>query len=196
MASRILADYLQLLRQQGPAHNPALAHRLANHLIELVALALEPRRDTRTRESAAAIREARLAAIQSDVLANLSRVGLSARTIAQRHGITDRYVHLLFEETGQTFSRFVQEERLKRAFMLLTDPDRADIRISEVAFEAGFTDLSTFNRTFRRRFGDRPRSIRAASKSDRPTPKRVGSHPVVAALASRPHNGQHTDGIL
>lgn len=178
MALRFIANHVGSLRKDGPTDDPVLAHRLANHLIELVALALGPQRaHSRPPEPAAAIRKTRFAAIQADVLANLSRVGLSAKMIAQRHGITDRYVHLLFEETGQTFSRFVQEERLKRAFTLLTDPDRAQLQISEVAFESGFTDISTFNRAFRRRFGGRPRDVRAALKSAWTDPKKVVSTP-------------------
>ena len=74
--------------------------------------------------------------------------------------MSDRYVHLLFEETGQTFGQFVMEERLKRAFALLTDPACARIRISDIAFKVGFIEHSTFNRVFRRRFSDTPRSIR------------------------------------
>ena len=37
---------------------------------------------------------------------------------------------------------------------------RSPIRILDIALEAGFTDLSTFNRLFRKRFGDTPSSIR------------------------------------
>jgi AraC-like DNA-binding protein len=162
MPLRLLSDYVERLRQEGPTADPVFAHRLANHLVDLVAMALEPTRESRIRESAGAVRAARFAIISADVLANLSQPWLSAKTIAQRHGITDRYIHLLFEDTGQTFSRFVQEQRLARAFALLTDPARAYMRIGDIALEAGFTDLSTFNRTFRSRFGDSPRGVRAA----------------------------------
>jgi AraC-like DNA-binding protein len=43
---------------------------------------------------------------------------------------------------------------------MLTDLNYADRSISAVAFEAGFGDLSYFNRTFRRRFGATPSDVR------------------------------------
>ena len=98
--------------------------------------------------------------IRADVLARLSEARLSAKTVAKRHGLTDRYVHMLFEETGQTFSRFVEEERLKRAFALLTDPTRPSMRIGEIASQVGYSEHSVFTRAFRRRFGDTPGNVR------------------------------------
>ena len=157
---RLLNDYTSLLRSAGPGRNPVVAHRVGQHLIDLVALALNPSRETHERTGPGAVREARLATIQSDVLANLSQARLSAKTIGQRHGISDRYIHLLFEETGQTFGRFVEEERLKRAYAMLIDPAFAKMRISDIALKVGMVELSTFNRAFRRRFGETPRGVR------------------------------------
>jgi len=157
---RLLVDYTRLLRRQGPTSDPALAYRVANHLIDLVALALGPTEETRMRALGGATRAARLATIRADVIANLSQARLSAKIIASRHGVSDRYVHRLFEETGQTFSQFVEEERLKRAFTLLNDPAVADGRIGDIAIHVGFAEHSTFNRAFRRRFGDTPTGIR------------------------------------
>jgi AraC-like DNA-binding protein len=37
---------------------------------------------------------------------------------------------------------------------------RKDFRISEIAYQVGFNDLSYFNRTFRRRFGPSPGAMR------------------------------------
>jgi AraC-like DNA-binding protein len=157
---RMLTGYTELLRRAGPADNATISDRIARHLVDLVALALDPTEAAHERTGPMALREARLATIRADVLANLSQPQLSARTIAQRHGVSDRYVHLLFEETGQTFGQFVLEHRLKRAVALLTDPIHAQMRISDIALTVGFIEHSTFNRAFRRRFGDTPRGIR------------------------------------
>lgn len=80
--------------------------------------------------------------------------------MARRHGLTPRYIHLLFEETGETFGRFVERERMKRAFALLTDPRRAEMPIGDVALQVGFVEHSSFNRAFRRRFGAAPGDVR------------------------------------
>jgi AraC-like DNA-binding protein len=157
---RLLSGYVALLRRQGPTADPVLAHQIASHLVDLVALTLGPTEETRLRARGGATRMARLAAIRADVLANLAEMSLSAKTIGRRHGVTDRYVHLLFEENGQTFGRFVEEERLKRAFALLADPTQNLKRIGEIATEVGFAEHSTFDRAFRRRFGDTPSGVR------------------------------------
>jgi AraC-like DNA-binding protein len=43
----------------------------------------------------------------------------------------------------------------------LRDPRATRLKISEIALEAGFPDLSHFNRSFRRRFGNTPSAVRA-----------------------------------
>lgn len=85
---------------------------------------------------------------------------LSAITVAKMLGITPRYVHLLLEETGKSFTHHVLERRLDRAAVLLRDPRWHYRRIAEIAAEAGFADLSYFNRAFRRRFGATPSAMR------------------------------------
>jgi AraC-like DNA-binding protein len=68
----------------------------------------------------------------------------------------------LFENEGTTFTEFVRNARLKRAYRMLIDPCLADRTISAIAFDTGFSDLSYFNRVFRRRFGETPSDVRAA----------------------------------
>jgi AraC-like DNA-binding protein len=80
-------------------------------------------------------------------------------------GVTPRYVHLLLEETGKSFSHHVLERRLDCAAALLRDPQWWKRKIADIAAEAGFTDLSYFNRSFRRQFGATPSDIREAARS-------------------------------
>jgi AraC-like DNA-binding protein len=103
---------------------------------------------------------ARMAAIRSDILANLAQVRLSARTVADRLGVSERYVYLLFEQHGLSFSGFVTARRLDRAMAMLIDPRCAGMRIADIALAVGFGDLTTFNRAFRWRYGDTPRAFR------------------------------------
>jgi AraC-like DNA-binding protein len=88
---------------------------------------------------------------------------LSALAVAKLFGITPRYVHLLLEETGKSFTHHLLERRLERAAMLLRDPHWRQRKIAEVAAEAGFTDLSYFNRAFRGRYGTTPSAMREES---------------------------------
>jgi AraC-like DNA-binding protein len=73
------------------------------------------------------------------------------------------YLHHLIEASGTSFTAHVNELRLQRAFALLTEACDGTRRISDIALEAGFSDLSHFNRLFRSRFGDTPSGVRAQS---------------------------------
>ena len=62
----------------------------------------------------------RLTAIVADVLTNLSDPELTVTAVALRQGVTPRYIHLLLEGDGTTFSEFVLNARLVHAYRMLT----------------------------------------------------------------------------
>jgi AraC-like DNA-binding protein len=160
-ALQLLTQYVTLLQNSRALVDPLLRQIAVKTIYDLVfAAIIAPREHGAFGQGVAT---ARLAAIRADIIDNLSQVRLSAKTAAARHGLSARYVHLLFEETGQTFGSFVEEQRLKRAFALLTDPTRAALRISDIALQVGFAEHSTFHRAFRRFFGDTPGDVRARS---------------------------------
>jgi AraC-like DNA-binding protein len=110
------------------------------------------------------IRATRRAAVLREIEQRSGDPQLSAAAVAARLGITTRYVHLLLEETGRTFSRLVLEKRLERAAALLRDPRWQQRRIADIAAEAGFSDLSYFSRAFRRAYGRTPSALREAAR--------------------------------
>jgi AraC-like DNA-binding protein len=132
-----------------------------DHIIGLIALALGAEGETRVFVEQRGVGAVRRAAILHDIATLLRDPSLGAATIARRHGITPRYVHLLLEQSGKTFTQHVLLMRLERAAQLLGDDNRQNRKIADIAFEVGFTDLSHFNRVFRRHFGDTPSGVRA-----------------------------------
>ena len=72
-------------------------------------------------------------------------------------GLSERYVNELLYEAGASFTSRLNELRMRKAADLLA---RKEGRISDIAFECGFNDLSYFNRCFRRRFGLTPTAAR------------------------------------
>ena len=101
-----------------------------------------------------------LAAVKADVERHLADGSLTVATLAARHGISARYLHKLFEDEEMTYSRFVLDRRLALAYRMLRQPRSATRTISSIASDAGFGDLSYFNRTFRRRYGITPSGAR------------------------------------
>jgi AraC-like DNA-binding protein len=84
--------------------------------------------------------------------------------VARCQGISPRYLQRLMASSGTSFTERVNELRLQRAFELLTESLASAQRISDVALEVGFSDVSHFNRLFRARFGDSPRGVRCAGR--------------------------------
>lgn len=164
-ALRLLTGYVDLLLQGQASTSSELQRSAAGHIHDLVALSVGATRDAAHVASGRGARAARFAAIKSDILQNLAQVRLSPKMMAKRHGVTERYIHRLFEESGETFSAFVAAARLDRARDLLRDPATEAIKIGDIAERVGFGEITTFNRAFRRRFGDIPSALRAQKTS-------------------------------
>jgi AraC-like DNA-binding protein len=143
---------------------PELLALSVPHIHDLVSLALGPTRDATESAKAGGLRAARLHAIKADVMANLAQQSLTVDTVAVRHGISPRYIRALFESDHTTFTDFVREQRLRRAYRILSDPASAVRSIGVVAFDCGYTSIPHFNQAFRRRFGATPTDIRSATR--------------------------------
>jgi AraC-like DNA-binding protein len=105
---------------------------------------------------------ARLAAALADIAAGFTRQGLTVESVARRQGVSPRNLQRLLEMSGTSFTARVNELRLQRALALLGARQGRRWRIADIAMEAGFSDVSHFNRLFRARFGETPSSVRPA----------------------------------
>ena len=161
----LLKSYVDVLEKDHPLATPELCHLVVTHVYDLAAVALGATGDVAKLAEGRGMRAARLRAIKADVLKALGDHGLTITAIAARHGVTPRYVQMLFESEETTFSRFLLYQRLALAHRMLRDPRFADRTISAIAFEAGFGDLSHFNRDFRRHYGESPSDVRAARQA-------------------------------
>jgi AraC-like DNA-binding protein len=109
------------------------------------------------------VKAARLQAILAEVGRRFSDPNFDLDNVAGALGISRRYVQKLLEGTGKSFTEHLAGYRLERAFAMLTDPHHLHLAIIDIAFGVGFGDVSHFNRMFRRRFGETPSGVRAAS---------------------------------
>jgi AraC-like DNA-binding protein len=159
-ALRLLDGYLQsLLALQAPP-SPELSRIIGNHVLDLMAAALGPTADAGEMIAGRGLKTARLRAILTEITGHLSNPTLDVGYVADQLGLSRRYVHRLLEETGQSFTQHVTERRLQRAHAMLSDRRFAHTRIIDIALSVGFTDVSHFNRAFRRRFGNTPSGVR------------------------------------
>jgi AraC-like DNA-binding protein len=130
-ALSLAMDYSDLLLRHPAAVDEA-GMAIAMHLMDLAALGLGARAD-------------------------LAVADFSAQRLAAAAGLSERYVNELLYEAGAGFTTRLTELRLRKAADMLV---HAQGRISDVAFDCGFNDLSYFNRSFRRRFGLTPSAAR------------------------------------
>jgi AraC-like DNA-binding protein len=163
-ALRLLVHYAGMLKEDDLIAAPDVQSLVASHLQDLAVLAIGATRDAGMVASGRGVPAARLRAIKADIVRNLTDRRLSVDAVALRHGITPRYVAMLFDGDATTFSEFVLLQRLNRAHRMLTDPQFSERTVSSLAFEAGFGDLSYFNRSFRRRYGATPSDVRASAR--------------------------------
>jgi AraC-like DNA-binding protein len=159
-AVRLLRHYLGALMKNSAAMTPELGVLVVTHIRDLIALAVGTTGDAAVHAAGGGLRAARIHAIKSDILANLSDQELCVDIVAKRQRITPRYLHMLFEEEGVTFTQFVLSARLGLAHRMLCDRRNLNQNISGIAYAAGFADLSHFNHCFRKRFGATPTDIR------------------------------------
>lgn len=159
-ALNLLTKYVGLTWEEGVATSPELKHLMATHIYDLMAVAVGATRDAEAAAQGSGLHAARLNAIKQDIAMNLDQPGLSVTALAARHGCTPRFVQRLFESEGSTFTKYLLAQRLERAYRMLVDPRRQDHKISAVAFDCGFGDVSYFNRAFRQQFGAVPSDIR------------------------------------
>ena len=156
-ALALLPACLRMLRGLSDPH---VIERSVTYVYDLMALALGATPEAAAIANTRGIRAARLNAVKSDIAANLATHDLSVTAVALRQRVTPRYIHMLFEGEGTTFSQFVLAERLACAHRMLSDPRHAHQSIGTIAYANGFGDLSHFNHAFRRRYGATPTEVR------------------------------------
>jgi AraC-like DNA-binding protein len=152
-------SYLDVLNDSESLADPALRRAVVTHMLDLGALMLGPRADAAEVANKRGVLAARLRGIKAHVLSDVGNPDLTAATVAIQHGISTSYLRKLFSAEGTNFTEFVLTHRLAAAYRMLTDPRFVDRSISRIAHDAGFNDISHFNRSFRRVYQASPTDV-------------------------------------
>jgi AraC-like DNA-binding protein len=156
----LFADTFTSLIASAPRLSGAAADTSLDMLAQL-ALVARGLAAPRSERSRAAIRAGLLRKARGAIERNIHRTDLSPALVAHLLGISTRGLHLLFEPTGETFSRTVTAMRLAESCRLLQQD--AARPVSDVAFSCGFESLATFYRVFRRAIGMTPTDYRLSA---------------------------------
>ena len=98
----------------------------------------------------------------------LTDPGLTPAEVARHVGISERYLRAAFAIEGESFSSHVLRKRLERCAELLAEPTLRGRTITEIAFQAGFNNLTYFGQAFKARYGLTPREYRLTAFQYRP----------------------------
>lgn len=130
------------------------------HLLDLAALAVGANRDAWHMAQSRGLRAARRAQARGAIRRNAAEPGYRMADLAKSMHASESYVRKLLAEEGESFSTLLLEARLSRAHDRLSDPRCRAMQIGQIALDCGFGDISYFNRTFARRFGQTPTELR------------------------------------
>jgi AraC-like DNA-binding protein len=155
---KLMVGYATMLNDQEELASAELRRMVATHMHSLAALLLGGDGGLGLHERG--LRAARLRSIKDHIRERLGHHDLTLAEVARSQQISESYIRQLLAENGTTFTDLVLAGRLTRAHHMLVDLRFGDRSISAVAYEAGFGDLSYFNRTFRRRYGATPSDVR------------------------------------
>jgi AraC-like DNA-binding protein len=160
-AVRHLRRYLEMLAAPpGIEDDPVLLAHITATLTDLIALALGAGRDAAQIARMRGLRAARVQEIIGEIRARFADPAFTPQAAASRIGLSARYLQDLLQETGSSFTERIMELRLQKARAMLEGVEHAGRRISDIAFDCGFAELSHFSRTFRARFGASPVQFR------------------------------------
>jgi len=159
-ALRLLMTYLKSALREGAVAAPKLRDAVVSHIHDLAALAISEHAPL-GESGVSAVMAARHAAVLDHIAVHFQDPELSLEVVADSQGISPRYLQRVMASSGTSFTGCVNELRLQRALSLLIVPHYGARRISDIALEVGFSDISHFNRLFRARFGGSPRHVRS-----------------------------------
>lgn len=156
----LASGLLRALPRYG--EHPGPAPEVTGTVLDLVTAALQQRADTDAERRS--VRAAHLTRARSFLRRHLSDPGLTPAAVARGIDVSERYLYALFESEGTTSpGRWILDERLARAHVLLADSRWMGRTIAEIARSVGFMQPGHFARTFKARYGINPRERRAGA---------------------------------
>lgn len=103
---------------------------------------------------------ARLRKAEQHILARIADPALDPDDLAAALCMSRRSLYMLFKEHRLTPSKMIHDVRLQRCRQSLDEPANRSRKITDIAFDHGFSDYATFSRLFKQQFGVTPSEFR------------------------------------
>ena len=145
--------------QEDPFREVQVYADLLNLFIHIGRLCIKEGEGVPSQGSNADIVNQRLMAEACLYIAENCMKPLSLNDVAARIGVSrSHFAHLFKNYTNMTFVDFLTIERVKLAETFFMNPS---LRVTDIAFESGFSSISSFNRAFRKIKGCSPTEFRS-----------------------------------
>lgn len=102
--------------------------------------------------------------LRQEILARIGRKNLTVTDLAHAMGMSRSKLYRLTSQIGTTVERLIIDVRLEHVADRLSQPGGTRLSLTELAFEAGFCDLSHFSRSFKQKFGTSPSRYRGRAE--------------------------------
>lgn len=159
--TRMIGSYLQLVESQDEQSLSLLGGVMSNHVVDLILLALAPSGDNKDAAQNAQ-KAAKLGEVRSYVRSRFAAPDASLDHCAKQVGCSRSFIQKLLADAGTSFSDLLRECRVTAACSMMGSTDGRHRALIDVAHSCGFSDLSTFYRSFKALKGTTPGDYRAS----------------------------------
>lgn len=160
-AAALVSGLIQQLPNHLDADDGARGARIGSAILDLVAVSLAARLDQLRTVPSETRSRALLHRCRAFIETHLADPALTPALVATTHHISLRYLHRLFEPTGESVAALIRSRRLDRCRRDLLDPVLADRPVAAIGARWGFTSAAHFNRAFKLRFALPPAEYRS-----------------------------------
>lgn len=142
--------------------DPTMAETMSLSMLDMLVTALQGISDGLTETEMAHQQDLRR--IQNHLIAHLSDPGWTLKQTGEELGMSPRYIHQVFSNTGLTPASWWTRIRLDYAHQLLRS---GGVTGQEASERAGFKDPAHFSRAFKKHYGITPGKVRTQAKEAR-----------------------------
>lgn len=141
--SELLAGYVRSLVRMDHTHNPLRYDALVDAAVAMIVASQSGNGDQISHKGA------QLETVKAKIRQRLHDPDLTLEAVSGANRISLRYLHWLFEGSGQTAWQFISAERLAGCKRDLANPAFADSSIFEIGLRWGFGNAAHFSRKFK-----------------------------------------------